>query len=189
MIAFWGFALGLPLLAFGGVLAFAPASVRRFTVWYRTSGAVAGVLTVAAWFWTAYECSIIGIDFFDKLLKRFPGEVWILAAVLSYLTIIWMPRNLPVRALTGILMLLPAELFKTTHMYRPPAGTWFAAVDLFVYVAYAGAIVGMYGMFYPWRLEKGLDILLKVDSRARAVGGGLAAAGVALICIGLSLWI
>ena len=52
---------------------------------------LAKVLVVIAWFWTAYECDTIGIDVFDMLLKRFPGQVWIMAAVLSYLTVIWMP--------------------------------------------------------------------------------------------------
>ena len=60
------------------------------------------VLVVVAWFWTAYECDTIGIDVFDMLLKRFPGQVWIMAAVLSYLTVIWMPKNLLTRAVMGI---------------------------------------------------------------------------------------
>ncbi len=188
MIAIWGLIIGAPLLAFGGALAFSPSAARRFTMWFRSSRAAAGVLMVVAWFWTAYECDIIGIAFFDMLLKRFPGEVWLLAAVFAYLTYIWMPKNLPVRALTGILMLLPAELFKTTHAFRPPVGTWFAAVDLFVYVAYAGAVVGMYGMFYPWRLEKGFDIVARSDLRARALGGVLAAAGASLAAVGFALW-
>ena len=55
---------------------------------------LAMVLTAIGWFWTAYECDTIGIDVFDMLLKRFPGQVWIMAAVLTYLTIIWMPKNL-----------------------------------------------------------------------------------------------
>ena len=41
------------------------------------------VLTAIAWFWTAYECDTIGIDVFDMLLKRFPGQLWIMAAVLT----------------------------------------------------------------------------------------------------------
>ena len=53
---------------------------------------LAMVLTAIAWFWTAYECETIGIDVFDMLLKRFPGQVWIMAAALTYLTIIWMPK-------------------------------------------------------------------------------------------------
>ena len=44
---------------------------------------LAMALTAIAWFWTAYECDTIGIDVFDMLLKRFPGQVWIMAAVLT----------------------------------------------------------------------------------------------------------
>ena len=184
MITFWGFVLGLPLLAFGGVMVVSQSLTKRFTEWYRSSKEVAAVVTVLAWFWTAYECDTIGIDAFDQFTKIFPGELWILAVVLSYLVIIWMPKNLPVRALTGILMLIPAELFKTTHLYRPPVGTWFAAVDLFVVTAYVAALVGMYGMFYPGRLEKGMDLVLSHATLARILGGLCAVLGISLIVIG-----
>jgi hypothetical protein len=109
-------------------------------------------LTVIAWFWTAYECDTIGIDVFDMLLKRFPGQLWIMAGVLSYLTVIWMPQNLFTRALMAIFMLIPAELFKFTRPLLPESG--FAPIQIVVAIAYIFAIVGMYGMFYPWRIEK-----------------------------------
>ena len=116
--------------------------------------ALTWTLVVVAWFWTAYECDTIGIDFFDMLLKRFPGQVWIMAAVLSYLTIIWMPKNLLTRAVMGIFMLIPAELFPLTRPHLPESG--FAPVQLLVGLAYVLAIIGMYGMFYPWRIEAAL---------------------------------
>ena len=184
MITIWGLILGIPLLAFGGVAAFSPSMACRFTHWYRENRTVAAVLTACAWFWTAYECDTIGIEAFDRFTKFFPGELWILACVLTYLTVIWMPKNLPVRALTGLLMLFPAELFKTTHLYRPPVGTWFAAVDLFVVTAYVAAVVGMYGMFYPRRLEKGMDLVFSHATLARILGGLCAVLGIALIVIG-----
>ena len=112
------------------------------------------VLTAIAWFWTAYECDTIGIDVFDMLLKRFPGQLWIMAAVLTYLTIIWMPKNLLTRSIMGLFMLIPAELFKVTRPMLPESG--FAPVQIVVAVAYVFAIVGMYGMFYPWRIETAL---------------------------------
>jgi len=115
---------------------------------------LAKVLTAVAWFWTAYECHTIGIDVFDMLLKRFPGQVWIMAAVLTYLTIIWMPKNLLTRSVMGIFMLIPAELFRLTRPILPEHG--FAPVQVVVAIAYALAIVGMYGMFYPWRIETAL---------------------------------
>ena len=112
------------------------------------------VLTAIAWFWTAYECDTIGIDVFDMLLKRFPGQLWIMAAVLTYLTIIWMPKNLLTRSIMGLFMLIPAELFKVTRPMLPESG--FAPVQIVVAVAYVFAIIGMYGMFYPWRIETAL---------------------------------
>ena len=118
---------------------------------------LAKVLVVIAWFWTAYEGDAIGIDVFDMLLKRFPGQVWIMAAVLSYLTIIWMPKNLLTRAVMGIFMLIPAELFKVTRPLVPDSG--FAPIQIVVVLAYVLAVIGMYGMFYPWRIEAALKRL------------------------------
>ena len=115
---------------------------------------LAMVLTAVGWFWTAYECDTIGIDVFDMLLKRFPGQVWIMAAVLTYLTIVWMPKNLLTRSVMGIFMLIPAELFKITRPMLPDGG--FAPVQIVVAIAYVLAIIGMYGMFYPWRIETAL---------------------------------
>ena len=120
---------------------------------------LAMVLTAIGLFWTAYECDVIGIDVFDMLLKRFPGQVWIMAAVLTYLTIIWMPKNLLTRSIMGLFMLIPAELFKVTRPLLPESG--FAPVQLIVAFAYVLAIVGMYGMFYPWRIESALKWILR----------------------------
>ena len=120
----------------------------------KSTKVISAVLTVIAWFWTAHECNTIGIDVFDMLLKRFPGQLWIMAAVLSYLTIIWMPNHLLTRSIMALFMLLPAELFKYTRPILPESG--FAPVQIVVGAAYVLAIVGMYGMFYPWRIEKAL---------------------------------
>ena len=121
---------------------------------------IAKVLTVIAWFWTAYECDTIGIDVFDMVLLKAQTNgvfVWTLAAVLSYLTIIWMPKHLLTRAIMGIFMLIPAELFKVTRPMLPDSG--FAPVQIVVVIAYVLAIIGMYGMFYPWRIEAALKRL------------------------------
>ena len=187
MMIFWSLVIGLPLLAYGGALFFCSEGVKRFSHWFENSRAVAAALTIPAWFWTAYECHIIGIDVFDRFTKIFPGQLWIMAAVLSWLVIIWMPKNLSVRALCGILMLMPKTLFDTTHLYRPCAGTVFAPVDVFVYVAYVLLIVGMYGMFYPWRAEKFLDMILAKVWSQRLFASILVVVGTSLIVIGSTL--
>ena len=97
-------------------------------------------LVALAWAWTAYECDTIGIDVFDMLLKRFPGQLWIMAALLTYLTVIWMPNHLLTRAVMGIFMLIPAELFKFTRPLLPESG--FAPIQVVVAVAYVLAAIG-----------------------------------------------
>ena len=185
IISVWGLLLGIPLLAFGGAACISFEKISRFIDRFKSSRRVALVLTVFAWFWTAHECNIIGIDVFDMILKRFPGQLWFMAALLSYLTFVWMPTSLPVRALTGILMLIPAELFKTTRLLLPDSG--IAAVHIFVITAYIGAIIGMYGMFYPWRLEKGMLWFQGAAWRMRAFGIVCAQWGAALVITGFSL--
>lgn len=182
---FWGLVLGMPLVAFGAVCAAKSEMARKFAQWFEGSRPVANVLTVVAWFWTAHELDIIGIDVFDMVTKRFPGELWILAAVLSYLTILWMPKNLSVRALTGVLMLFPASLFRVTRLHLPESGV--GTVHVFVVFAYVCAVIGMYGMFYPWRLEKGLSIVLGAPVWARVFGGALVLTGLALAIAGFAV--
>jgi hypothetical protein len=183
MIEIWGLFLGLPLLAFGGGALFFSEKTSTFIEWFKFSRPVAAVLTILAWAWTAYECQIIGIDVFDMLLKRFPGQLVFLAALLSWLTIIWMPKHLSVRALTGILMLIPAELFKVTRLLVPESGA--APIHLFVVTAYIGAVIGMYGMFYPWRLEKAMAWFQARPLCFRLLGFVTLLWGAALIFVGM----
>ncbi|WP_298769593.1 hypothetical protein [uncultured Fibrobacter sp.] len=119
-------------------------------------------LTAVAWFWTAYECHTIGIQVFDSLLKIFPGQLWIMAAVLTYLTFIWMRKHLITRAIMAIFMLMPAEVFKVLRPILPESG--FAPVQILVALFYLLAIIGMYGMFYPWNIEKFLAKLGLVEN-------------------------
>ena len=170
-------------MAFGALSAVRRDTARKFVEWFETNRPVAVVLTIVAWFWTAHELDMIGIDVFDMITKRFPGELWILAGILSYLTVIWMPKSLAVRALTGLLMLFPASLFRMTRLLLPESGV--ATVHVFVGFAYICAIVGMYGMFYPWRLEKGLDLVLTGPMFAtRLFSVSLAVVGACLIIAG-----
>ena len=121
----------------------------------KSADVVAAVLTAVAWFWTAYECDTIGIDVFDMILmKEHMGGffVWVLAAVLTVLTFLWMRPHLITRAIMAIFMLLPATVFRFTRLMVPESG--FAPVQLLVGFMYVLAVIGMYGMFYPWKIEK-----------------------------------
>ena len=131
--------------------------------------AIAIVLSAIAWFWTAYECDTIGIDVFDMLLKRFPGQLYIMAAVLTCLTFVWMRPHLTTRAVMAIFMLAPGELFKFTRQALPEHG--FAPVHILVGVLYVLAVIGMYGMFYPWKVEKAIGLGGRVRKEPAQEGG------------------
>jgi len=174
----WFFVLGLPLLGLGA-LALARTSLMSGLLTAFPRNRLAGqILCAVAWFGTAYECDTIGIDVFDKFLKMFPGEVWILAAVLTVLTCLWMENLLPIRALCGIFMLFPAELFP---MIRLCDTSWRLALVVF---AYACAIIGMFGMFYPWRFRQVLAWLAARPPRVRAAGASCLGVGVLFSVLG-----
>ena len=121
----------------------------------KSADVLAAVLTAVAWFWTAFECDTIGIDVFDTILmkERTGGLfVWVLAAILTVLTFLWMRPHLITRAIMGIFMLLPATVFRFTRLMVPDHG--FAPIQLLVGFMYVIAVIGMYGMFYPWKIEK-----------------------------------
>ena len=133
----------------------------------KSADALAAVLTAVAWFWTAFECNTIGIDVFDMiLLKERTGGlfVWVLAAVLTVLTLRWMRPHLITRGIMAIFMLAPAEVFKFTRHALPDHG--FAPVQLLVGFMYVLAVIGMYGMFYPWKIEKVFGIGDGVEHKA-----------------------
>ena len=179
MVIFWGLFMALPLLGLGGALAFCPGKSRELGLKFQASRLAAGILTWGAWLWTAYELDMIGIDVFDRLLKLFPGQLYLMAAVLAYLTFVWMAPSLSVRALMAILMLFPASLFRVTRLLVPASG--FAAVHILVSSGYIAAVIGMYGMFYPWRYEKLFGIVISRPVVARAIGAGLVIWGAAIL--------
>ena len=165
MVVFWTLLTVVPAAVFvAGLVAFRRPLAAVCERFFASRPAAIGLTTVG-WLWTAYECETIGVDVFDMLLFRAQTHgvfVWVLAVVLIYLTVIWMPKNLPCRALMGIFMLMPAEAFKTTRLLVPQHG--FAPVQLLVGLLYVYAVIGMYGMFYPWRIEKAVRFLLGAPS-------------------------
>ena len=178
---YWFFALGLPLAACGLFAVARPAMAAQMLVAFpRNRGAGVALCTIA-WLWTAYELDTIGIEIFDRFLKAFPFELWILAAVLSALTCWWMANLLPIRGMAAIFMLFPAELFPVIRLEETP---WRLALVVFAYLC---ASVGMFGMFYPWRMRQLLAWLAASPVRVGAVGAAALAVGVLFIGLGCVL--
>ena len=176
-MATWFLLLGLPTFALGlFALLFTARASEQCVVFPRN--ALAGwILCAVGWVWTAYECHTIGIDVFDKFLKAFPMELPILAVVLTVLTCWRMPNLLPIRGVRAILMLFPAEMFPVIRLCNTP---WRLTLVVFAYVC---IVLGMYGMFYPWRIRQALAWLAAKPVRIRAAGAILAAIGALFVIL------
>ena len=175
----WFFLLGIPLAALGAAAVLAPrasAAVLRAFPRHRLSGRV---LCAFAWLWTAYELDNMGIEVFDRYLKAFPGELWILAVVLTVLTCLWMENLLPVRGVCAVFMLFPAELFPTVRLCDT---RWRLALVVFAYLC---AVTGMIGMFYPWHLRRLIDWLTAEVRRTAVAGMAALATGAAFLVLGV----
>ncbi len=185
MLALWFLLLGLPC-ALAGAVALMFTDVARRQLFDFPRNRIAGVILCAAgWFATAYEVDTIGIEVFDRIVRRFwflpsdvPGAVWMLAFVLTVLTCWWMANLLPIRALAAICMLFPAELFPAIRLCDTP---WRLTL---VVTAYGAAIFGMFAMFYPWRIRQLWAYLAGRPKLVRALGATSAAWGALLLGLG-----
>lgn len=177
----WFFVLGIPLAAYGVFAVLRPSLAAKALVSFPRNRIAAVGLCSVAWLWTAYELDTIGIEVFDRFLKAFPFELWILAVVLTALTCWWMSNLLPIRGLAAILMLFPAELFPVIMLEDTQ---WRLTLVVF---AYACAIVGMFGMFYPWRIRQLLAWIAADMNRVRAMASASLAVGTLYLVLGCVL--
>lgn len=178
---YWFFLLGFPLLAFGAFAVTRPSAMSAALVAFPRNRIAAIVLCAFAWLFTAYELDTIGIEVFDRFLKVFPGQLWIMAAVLTVLTCWWMPNLLSIRAVCALFMLFPAELFP---VIRLEPTSWRLALVIFAYLC---AITGMFGMFYPWRIRQALAWISSNRAALFAYGFAHAAVGALFLVLGCAL--
>ena len=169
------------MAAFGAFAAFRPSLAARALVAFPRNRAAGVALCALGWLGTAYELDTIGIEVFDRFLKAFPFELWILAFVLAVLTCWWMPNLLPIRGLSAVFMLFPAEMF---HAIRLEPTQWRLVL---VVIAYVCIVAGMFGMFYPWRIRQALAWLSERPFRTAAFGAIVLAAG--SLCLALGLFV
>ena len=184
-MTFWFLALGVPLFGYGLFTVIRPKEATRFLRAFPRNRAAGQALCAAAWLWTAYEVDTIGIEVFDRIVRRLwflssdiPGMVWILAIVLTVLTCLWMDNLLSLRALSALFMLFPAELFPAV---RQCDTSWRLTLVVFAYVC---AVVGMFGMFYPWHLRRALDWRVAKPARVTAFGAVYLAIGALFLMLG-----
>ena len=184
-MTFWFFVLGVPLFGYGLFTVLKPQMAARFLQALPRNRAAGQALCAAAWLWTAYEVDTIGIEVFDRIVRRLwflssdiPGMVWILAIVLTVLTCLWMDNLLSLRALSALFMLFPAELFPAVRLCNT---SWRLALVVF---AYACAVTGMIGMFYPWHLRRAITWRVAKPARVTGFGAAYLAIGALFLVLG-----
>ena len=184
-MTFWFFVLGVPLFGYGLFTVVRPKEATRFLQKFPRNRAAGQALCAAAWLWTAYEIDTIGIEVFDRIVRRLwflssdvPGMVWILAVVLTVLTCLWMDNLLSLRAISALFMLFPAELFPAVRLCDT---SWRRALVVF---AYACVVVGMFGMFYPWHLRRALAWRAAKQMRVIGFGAAYLALGALYLVLG-----
>ena len=178
---YWFFILGLPLAAYGVFAVARPSLAAKALVSFPRDKVVGAALCAIGWLWTAYELDTIGIEIFDRFLKAFPFELWIMAIVLAVLTCWWMANLLPIRGMSAIFMLFPAELFPVVRLEDTP---WRLALVAFAYLC---AITGMFGMFYPWRIRQALAWVAAARLRVVASGTLVLTTGALFLVLGIVL--
>ena len=178
-MTFWSFILAVPLLVLGLASLAVPGATGRVLLAFPRNVPAGRVLCAVGWLWTARACDQLGIDVFDKFLKAVPGELWILAVVLTVLTCLWMENLLPIRGVCAVLMLFPGEMFPAIRLCET---SWRIAL---VVVAYVCAVIGMFGMFYPWWIRKGIAWIVARPACVRGLGGVLGAVGALLFVLGV----
>jgi len=184
-MAFWFFVLGIPLSIFGFAALARPGVVARFLVGFPRNAPAGVALCALGWLGTAYEIDNIGIEVFDRIVRRFwflssdvPGAVWMLAVVLTVLTCLWMPNLLPIRGVAAIFMLFPAELFPSIRLCETQ---WRLALVVYAYLC---ATAGMFAMFYPWRIRQVWAWIAACSCRVRVYGAFHAATGALFLALG-----
>ena len=184
-MTFWFFVLGVPLFGYGLFTVLRPQLAARLLAAFPRNRIAGQVLCAVAWLWTAYEVDTIGIDVFDRIVRRLwffqadiPGMVWILAIVLTVLTCLWMENLLPLRALSALFMLFPAELFPAVRLCNT---SWRLTLVVFAYVC---AVIGMFGMFYPWHLRRALAWRAAKPARVLGFGAAYLAIGALYLLLG-----
>ena len=184
-MTFWFLALGIPLFGYGLFTVLKPDPAARFLQVFPRHKLAGWILCAVAWAWTAYEIDTIGIEVFDRIVRRLwffqsdiPGMVWILAIVLTVLTCLWMDNLLSLRALSALFMLFPAELFPCVRLCDTP---WRLTLVVFAYVC---AVTGMIGMFYPWHLRRAITWRVAKQARVTGFGAAYLAIGALFLVLG-----
>lgn len=172
-------AVGGVLGALGAWSLVSPSGFRKAALAFPRHKASAWVLTLAALIWSVYalqELSLGGLDVWKQ-------RMYYVIPVAFFLMVVYLDELLAVRALGGIMLLLPTPWLAGA---RWSDSLWSYAPRI---TAYVFIVLGMYFVATPYRLRQWLlPFLDERGARTRLLGGILAGLGLLHIALALAVF-
>lgn len=161
---------GLAYLAVGGVLAADTSAVRSGLKALPRSMFAAYVLFGGAAVWFLSRVAVLS----EADFGQFRQYLFIGFAIVALLSFFYVAEFLAVRGLAALILLAAGPLLHAGF------GLYGLALVYKVFV-YLALTIALWLGAQPWRLRDAIEWLQRVPGRARGVGAGLAACGLALV--------
>ncbi len=170
--------MGLAGLLIYGPCLLSPAQARRGLTAFPRNRWMAWALTAVAVAWSAWLLNDAPLGRFETAKAYLP----VLVPVAYGLIVYFMDELLAVRALGGLLILIPAPLLAAARWHD---SSWRLVI---VCLAYMMAIKGIVLVLNPYKFRKGVERFFATDGACRVCGSvGLALSAVLLV-LGLTVY-
>ena len=160
-LAVWALVFGV-LKGVGGVwLLLYPASARSALQAFPRSVWPGRIMAVGAFVWAAYLVHEMPMS---DAIAQYKGYIWFLCPAIILLVWFFMEELLSVRALGGLLLLLPAAVLAVARWHPSP---WRHVMSVSAYLA---VFSGMALILMPYVFRKTVALFIGSDQRARMAG-------------------
>ena len=171
-LAVWALVFGV-LKGIGGVWMLRwPASARAALQAFPRSVWPGRIMAVGAFAWAAWL--IHGMPM-SEAFAQYKGLIWLLCPALILLVWFFMEEFLSVRALGGLLLLLPSAVLAAARWHP---SSWRHVMSLSAYLA---VFAGMALILMPYMFRKMVALFFDNDQRARMAGVAGCVAGAAFL--------
>ena len=161
----------LPLLA-------APATARRMLAAFPRSQWLGWILAIVAIAWSAWLVNEMELGSFNK----YKIALYVVAPVLLVLVCFFMEELLAVRALGGLLMLVPAPLLDIARWHDSSSRL------VVTVLAYVMVVAGMTLILCPYVFRKTAERFTATDLRCRLSGGAGFVLGAVVVALALKVY-
>lgn len=168
-------AVGGVLVVLGGSAVLAPAGFRKAALAFPRHKVASWVLTLLALVWSVYALQDLSLGGLDVWKQR----LFYAIPVAFFLMVVYLDELLAVRALGGIMLLLPTPWLAVAR-WNESAWSYAPRITAYVFI-----VLGMYFVATPYRLRQWLLPFLDEGPRVRLLGAVLAGFGLLHVALAL----